>query len=118
LHAFNQFFIDKNVHFSPILTPYGSTQKRALNSKPRATNGLVVALLSFIEIDNMPDSIEILATHHSAVIPSNSKTTTHVGLHIEILQVKSVFPDVHTDDRNVRKERILVSCGDNLQLAG
>jgi hypothetical protein len=118
LDAFNQFFIDENVHFSPILTSYDSTQNRALNSKPRTGGGLTEALLSFIKIDNMPDSIKILAIHHSEVIQSDGKAITHVGLHIEILQVEGVFPDVHTDDRNVRKERVLVSCGDNLQLAG
>jgi hypothetical protein len=66
----------------------------------------------------MPDGIEILAVHHSAIIQGkNGLTETHVGLHIEILQIEGVFPNVDTNNGNVSKERILVSRGDNLQLA-
>ena len=40
---------------------------------------------------------------------------TYVDLYVEILQVKGVFPNVNTDDRDVGEKRILIGCGDNLQ---
>ena len=38
---------------------------------------------------------------------------THVGLNVEVLQVKGVLPDINADDGDVGKERILVESGDD-----
>jgi hypothetical protein len=43
---------------------------------------------------------------------------THVGLYVEVLQIEGMLPNVNTDYGNVREERVLVGCGDDLQLAG
>jgi hypothetical protein len=41
---------------------------------------------------------------------------THVGLHIEVLQVEGMLPNVNADYGNVSEKRILVGSRDNLQL--
>jgi hypothetical protein len=38
---------------------------------------------------------------------------THVGLNVEVLQVKGVLPNVHADNGDVGKKRILVGSGDD-----
>jgi len=40
---------------------------------------------------------------------------TYIGFDIEILEVKGVLPDINTNDRDMGKERILVSRRDNLE---
>ena len=73
-----------------------------------------------MEIDNIPDGIEILTGSRSVNRGTGYKykTGTHVSLYVEILQVESVFPYVNADDGGVREERVLVGCGDNLELPG
>jgi len=41
---------------------------RKEGSKLMATNGLEVATLSFLEIDDMPNGFEVLRNHHSVKI--------------------------------------------------
>ncbi len=41
---------------------------RKEGSKLMATNGLEVATLSFLEIDDMPNGFEVLRDHHSVKI--------------------------------------------------
>ncbi len=43
---------------------------------------------------------------------------TYVCLDILILKIKCVLPNVYTDDRNMRKERILIGSSGNLKLLG
>jgi len=43
---------------------------------------------------------------------------TYVCLDILILKIKCVLPNVHTDDRNMRKEGILIGSGGYLKLLG
>jgi hypothetical protein len=38
---------------------------------------------------------------------------THVGLNVEILQVKGVLPNVNANDGDMGKKRILVGSGDD-----
>jgi hypothetical protein len=39
----------------------------------------------------------------------------HIDLDVEVLEVESVLPDIDTDEGNVAQERVLVSCGYNLE---
>ena len=87
------------------------------NLKFGATDCLGVTSLSFIEIDDVPNGIEILADHgfSEQVGRMEDDLRTYVDLYVEILQVKGVFPNVNTDDGDMSEKRILVGCGDNLQ---
>ena len=42
----------------------------------------------------------------------------YINLDVEILEVESMFPNVDTDDRDVTKERILISSSDDFQALG
>jgi len=104
MHGFNeiqrilQMLLDiDEIHISRLLDSPTVTHA---SLKLIAANSLIVASLSFIEIDDIPNSIEV------------------VGLHVEILQVEGVLPNVDANDRNVGKKGILVGRGDDLQSLG
>lgn len=46
-------------------TKYTSSHNAQEGSKLRATNSLIVAILSFLEIDDLPNGLEVLRNHHS-----------------------------------------------------
>jgi len=62
--------------------------------------GLDVSLLSLLEVDNVPDGIEI------------------IRLDILVLQVKGMLPNINSNDGLVGEERVLVSGSDDLELLG
>lgn len=81
-----------------------------------ATNSLDVATLSFLEIDHLPNGFEVLGVHklsEKIIKKRQSIIGTHVGLNVEVLQIKGVLPDIDADDGGVGKERILVESGDD-----
>ena len=83
--------------------------------KPRSQvtgrNSLLVPPLCLLKVDDVPDGAEVLhgrnVCHHGATF-TISRWGTHLGLDVEILKVKRMFPNVDADDGNVRQERILV----------
>jgi hypothetical protein len=65
-----------------------------------ATDCLGVTTLGFVEIDDIPNSIEILAVdrvQRRDRKDEKSSSGTHVGLYIEILQVEGMLPNIDTD---------------------
>lgn len=76
-----------------------------------ARNSLREPLLCLHKIDDVPDGVEVLhgqnVRHHRATF-TISRWGTHLGLDVEILKVKRMFPNVDADDGDVRQERILV----------
>jgi len=62
--------------------------------------GLDVSLLRLLEVDNIPDGIEI------------------IWLDVLVLQVEGMLPNVNSNDGLVGEERILVRGGDDLELLG
>jgi len=84
-----------------------------------ATQGLNEALLRLLEVNDIPNRIEVLSRAHQRVCLAKGEwTETHIDLDIEVLEVEGVFPDVDTDDRGQVQERVLVSSGGNLQTLG
>lgn len=55
-----------------------------------AADGLEVALLGLVEVNDVPDGVEV------------------VSLDVQVLEVESVLPDIDADDRDERQERVLV----------
>jgi len=65
-----------------------------------ARNGLVVTMLGFIEIDDVPDGIKV------------------IGLDVFVLEIEGVLPDVDADDRHMGKKRVLIRSRDYRQSLG
>jgi len=68
-----------------------------------ATDCLGVTTLGFVEIDDIPNGVEILAVDRVQRTDRTKRVHpgTHVGLYIEILQVEGMLPNVDTDYGNV-----------------
>jgi len=83
------------------MTPFWGTHQREelLQHDPELgdSNNLTEASLSLLKVDDIPDRREV------------------VGLDVFVLEVESVLPDVDTNDRDVREQRILIRRGDNLE---
>jgi len=67
---------------------------------PSIFDRLGEAALCLLEIDNVPNSLQI------------------IWLDVLVLQVECMFPNVNTNDGDMREQGILVCSGDNFKLAG
>ena len=83
-----------------------------------ATDGLEVALLGLLEVDDVPDGVEVLQWQVSAVQRKDQCRKTYVSLDVEVLEVESVLPDVDADDGDMGQERVLVGRGRQLKTLG
>lgn len=73
----------------------------ANESSLRRLGSLDEALLSLLEVDNVPDGLEVLEERIRAsarVRRHRDAQGTHVGLHVLVLQVEGVLPNVDTDN--------------------
>ena len=64
-----------------------------------ASTGLNEACLSLLEVDDVPDSVKIL--REVRVGRFHGIQHTHVRLHIFVLEIEGVLPDINTDNRGV-----------------
>lgn len=70
---------------------------RVAISKLGAADGLEVALLGLVEVDDVPDRVEV------------------VDLDVQVLEVERVLPDVDADNGDERQEWVLVRGGGELE---
>lgn len=72
-------------------------------------DGCLVPRGGFVEVDDVPDSSEVLFEDRTLVkFFREQNTGTHVSLDVLVLEVERVLPDVDTDDRQRIEERVLV----------
>ena len=75
--------------------------------------GVSVTLLSLLPVDDVPDGLEILQT---TVRPRTSTYTeiTYISLNVQVLEIEGMLPDVNTNKRSQREQRVLVGGRGNL----
>ena len=83
-----------------------------------STGSLNKALLSLLEVDDVPDGVEVLQWQVSAVQRKDQCRKTYVSLDVEVLEVESVLPDVDADDGDMGQERVLVGGRRQLKTLG
>lgn len=76
------------------------------------------ALLGLLEVDDIPDGVEILCRGKVSATFSSGRRGTYISLDIQVLQVERVLPDINTDDRDVREQGVLVRSGGDLKAFG
>ena len=105
--------------FPPRRTDFLQSSSRPTDRRLELGTGLGLdeALLGLVEVDDVPDGVEVLDDdqHH---VREETGQATYVGLHVEVLEVECVLPDVDADDGNMRQERVLVRGGSNLKNLG
>lgn len=87
-----------------------------LGSIRAAGDSSLVASVGLLEVDDVPDRLHVLCDEVSVRRKENQGAYTHISLDVKVLEVESVLPNVDTDDREERKQRVLVRGRRDLQL--